>query len=164
MMPVYARALAQTLSERDPEHKTDYDQRLEAFLTLLQPMQAKITEIRGKFAGAPVTATEPVVGYMATALGLKMRNERFQVTVMNDAEPRVSDVTAFENDSKKHQARLLFYNSQASSPPAHRMVRIAQQANIPVVGVTETELPNTSFQDWMTNQLDAIAKALSSPG
>ena len=53
------------------------------------------------YAGTPVTATEPVFGYMAAALGFRMRNERFQLAVMNDTEPRASDVAAFENDLRK---------------------------------------------------------------
>jgi zinc/manganese transport system substrate-binding protein len=161
-MPTYAKALAATLAERDPAHKSDYEQRLQALLASLQPLDAKLAELRGKFAGTPVTATEPVFGYMATALGFKMRNERFQLAVMNNTEPRVSDVAAFEDDLRKHQVHLLFYNSQASDVAAQRMVRIARQAKIPVIGVTETEPAGTTFQDWMMGELNAIAQALSS--
>ncbi len=160
-MPAYAKALAAALVERDPSHTTEHDQRLQAFLTSLQPLEAKLAEMRDKFAGTPVTATEPVFGYMATALGFKMRNERFQLAVMNDTEPRVSDVAAFENDLRKHQVRLLLYNSQASGAAAQRMVRIAQQAKIPVVGVTETEPASTTFQSWMMGELNAVAHALA---
>ena len=153
-MPVYAKALTAALVERDPSHRQDYDQRLQAFLASLQPMDAKIADLHGKFAGTPVTATEPVFGYMATALGLKMRNERFQLAVMNNTEPRASDVAAFENDLRKHLVQLLFYNSQASDAAAQRMVRIAQQAKVPVVGVTETEPAGTTFQDWMMGEAE----------
>jgi len=160
-MPAYAKALAAALAEHDPSHKTDYDQRLLAFQASLQPLEAKIADLRDKFAGTPVTATEPVFGYMATALGFKTRNERFQLAVMNNTEPRVSDVAAFENDLRKHQVRLLFYNRQASDAAAQRMVRIAQQAKIPIVGVTETEPAGTTFQSWMMGQLIAVTQALS---
>jgi zinc/manganese transport system substrate-binding protein len=162
-MPVYAKALAAALVDRDPGHKQDYDQRLQAFLASLQPLEAEIARLRGTFAGTPVTATEPVFGYMATALGFKMRNERFQLAVMNNTEPRASDVVAFENDLRKRQAHLLFYNSQASDAAAQRMVRIAQQAKIPIVGVTETEPAGTTFQDWVMGELNAVAQALSNP-
>jgi zinc/manganese transport system substrate-binding protein len=161
-MPAYARALQAALTKRDPAHRADYEQRLAAFLTSLQPLTAKIGALRGKFAGQPVTATEPVFGYMATALGLHMRNERFQLAVMNDTEPRVSDVAAFENDLRKHLVRVLIYNSQATDTAAQRMVGIAKQANIPVVGVTETEPAGTTYQGWMLDQLNALDRALSS--
>jgi zinc/manganese transport system substrate-binding protein len=161
-MPAYAKAVAAALVERDPSHRADYDQRLQAFLVSLQPLEAKIADLRGKFTGRPVTATEPVFGYMAMALGLKMRNERFQLAVMNNSEPRASDVAAFENDLRKHLVQLLLYNSQASDAAAQRMVRIAQEAKIPVVGVTETEPVGTIFQDWIMGELNAVALALSS--
>ena len=92
-----------------------------------------------------------------------MRNERFQLAVMNDTEPRVSDVAAFENDLRKRAVRLLFYNSQATDPAAQRLVTIARQSNIPVVGVTETEPSGKTWQTWMMGELDAVAQALAKP-
>ena len=144
-MPAYARALAAELSERDPAHKRDYDQRLRVFLASMQPLEARIAELRRKYGGIDVTATEPVFGYMSAALGFRMRNERFQLAVMNGAEPRASDVAAFETDLRKHAVRLLFYNSQATDAAAQRLVRIARQSKIPVVGVTETEPPGKTL-------------------
>ena len=113
-------------------------------------MQAKIAAIRGRFAGTPVTATEPVFGYMATALGLKMRNERFQLAVMNDTEPRASDVAAFEDDLRKHQRAP----AVLQQPGERRRRRSAWSAspgsrNMPVVGVTETEPAGKTYQQWM---------------
>jgi len=160
-MPAYAKALVAALSQQDPLHKADYDQRLQTFLASLQPVQAKIAEIRGKFAGIPVTATEPVFGYMATALGFEMRNERFQLAVMNDTEPRASDVAAIDDDIRKHRVRVLFYNSQATDTAAQRLLKIAEQSKVPVVGVTETEPPGKTYQQWMLDQLDAVSLALA---
>ncbi len=162
-MPAYATALTAALAKRDPTHKAEYDQRLQAFLTSLQALQAKISEMRVQFHGTQVTATEPVFGYMATALGFTMRNQRFQLAVMNDTEPRASDVAAIEDDLRQHRVRILFYNSQATNTAAQRLVAISHQSNVPVVGVTETEPPNKTYQQWMTDQLDAVTQALSKP-
>jgi zinc/manganese transport system substrate-binding protein len=160
-MPAYADMLAAALSDRDPAHQSDYDQKLHAFLATLQPLQAKVAELHQKYGGIPVTATEPVFGYMAAALGFTMRNERFQLAVMNNAEPRASDVAAFEDDLRKHAVRLLFYNRQATDAAAQRLVRIAEQSKVPVVGVTETEPTGKHYQDWIMSELDAVAQALS---
>jgi zinc/manganese transport system substrate-binding protein len=160
-MPAYAKALAASLSQRDPAHKAHYDQRLQSFLASLQPLEAKIDEIRARFHGTPVTATEPVFGYMATALGFSMRNERFQLAVMNDTEPRASDVAAMETDLRQHRVRVLFYNSQATDAAAQRLLKIAQESRIPVVGVTETEPAGKMYQKWMLDQLDAVERALA---
>jgi zinc/manganese transport system substrate-binding protein len=162
-MPAYAKALAASLSQRDPAHKADYAERLQTFLASLQPLESKIADIRARFRGTPVTATEPVFGYMATALGFSMRNERFQLAVMNDTEPRASDVAAMETDLRQHRVRVFFYNSQATDTAAQRLLKIAQESRIPVVGVTETEPAGKTYQQWMLDQLNAVEQALANP-
>jgi zinc/manganese transport system substrate-binding protein len=160
--PPAAKAFAVAAAAADPTHAADYDKALQAFLQSLQPMDAKIAEMRQHFAGTPVAATEPVFGYMAAALGLKMRNERFQIAVMNNTEPRASDVAAFENDLRHHRVRVLLYNSQATDPAAQRLLQIARASHVPVVGVTETEPKGKTYQTWMMGQLNALDIALSS--
>jgi zinc/manganese transport system substrate-binding protein len=162
-MPAVAKAIAAELSADDPAHKADYEQRAQDFVASMKPLNDKVAAMRQKFAGTPVTATEPVFGYMAAALGLQMRNDRFQLAVMNDTEPGASDIRAFEGDLKSHRVRVLLYNSQTSEALTKRMQKLAQEAKIPAVGVSETEPPGKNYQGWMTDQLDALDKALSGP-
>jgi zinc/manganese transport system substrate-binding protein len=75
---------------------------------------------------ATATATGPIFGYMFDALGMQVRNQSFQLAVMNNTEPSASDVAAFESDLKTHQVKLLIYNSQATDPIADRMEKIAR--------------------------------------
>ena len=119
--------------------------------------------IKAKYAGNPVTASEPVFGYMASALGLKMRNEKFQLAVMNSTEPSARDVAAFENDLKHHKVKVMFFNKQASDKVVTRLVALARKSHVPVVGVTETEPPGLNFQQWMLGQLNETEKALAGP-
>jgi zinc/manganese transport system substrate-binding protein len=119
--------------------------------------------MKRRYAGLPVTATEPVFGYMATALGLSMRNQRFQLAVMNDTEPSAADTAAFERDLKTHKVRVLLYNKQASDSAVERLLGIARAAKIPVVGVTETEPAGMTYQQWMLSQLAALDAALATP-
>ncbi len=163
-MPAVAHALADELAHRDPSHAGDYSSRLQAYLASLKPLADKIAELRAKYAGTPVTATEPVFGCMAEALGLAMRNESFQRAVMNTTEPSISDRAAFEDDLKNRRVRVLFFNSQVSGDLTGRLQQIARDARIPAVGVSETEPPNTSYQDWMLNQLLALDRALAGDG
>ena len=163
-MPAVARALSADLAMADPAHRQDYAARLDRFLRSLEPISRKVEALRSKYAGVPVTATEPVFGYMAQALGLVMRNQRFQLAVMNNTEPSTGDVAAMENDLRGRKVRLFIYNSQATDSPADRLLRVARAARIPVLGVTETEPYGTaSYQDWILGQLDALDRALSAP-
>ena len=162
-MPAAAKALADAFSKADPAHAGDYAARLAAFTASLKPMNDKITAIRAKFAGASVTASEPVFGYMASALGLKMRNEKFQLSIMNDTEPSARDVAAFEQDLKGHKVKVMFFNKQASDKAVERLVSLARKSRIPVVGVTETAPPGLSYQDWMLGELNDTERALAGP-
>jgi zinc/manganese transport system substrate-binding protein len=162
-MPAVAKALAAALGKIDPEHKHEYDMRLQAFLASLSPLAQKILEMRAKYAGTPITATEPVFAYMANAIGLTVRNERFQVAVMNDTEPAARDLAAFENDLKKRNVKVLLYNKQVTSNLASRLVDVARGANVAVVGITETEPADTGFVDWMLGELDELESALGGP-
>ena len=57
----------------------------------MQPIQAKIAALHGRLAGIPVTATEPVFGYLFDAIGVEVRNHPFQLAVMNNTEPSASE-------------------------------------------------------------------------
>lgn len=159
-MLALAQALADSLASADPVHQAGYQQRLAAFQASVQPIQAKIATMRTRLAGTPVTATELVFGYMFAALGMEVRNQSFQLSVMNDTEPSASDIAAFEDDLKTRKVKLLVYNSQASGPVAARMERLARASHIPVVGATETEPAGKGYQAWMLGELDAIDQAL----
>lgn len=159
-MPALARAVAAALEAEDPSRAAEYRQRLQHFLSALQAVQTRIATLRRSVAGTPVTATEPVFGYMFAALGMQVRNLAFQRAVMNGTEPSASGVAALEHDLRSHRVQLLVYNSQATDPIAERIERIARAAHVPVLGVTETEPPGTDYQDWMTGVLDALNTAL----
>jgi zinc/manganese transport system substrate-binding protein len=159
-MPAVAEALAAAFTAIDPVHAGVYSARLKTFVASLEPLHRKIAAISAQFSGVPVTASEPVFGYMATALHLTMRNQDFQRAIMNDTEPSARDVATFERDLKTHQVRVLFFNKQASNKVVQHLVDLARASNVPVVGVTETAPPGVSYQDWMHSELDATAKAL----
>lgn len=163
-MPAVAKAIATAFSKADAAHAADYEARLAATLASLDRIDKRVAQMRTKHTGVAVTATEPVFGLMAEALGLTMRNQRFQLAMMNDTEPSARDVAAFENDLKGKKVRALIYNTQVSEKLTERLLAIANKTKVPVVGVTETQPANVTFQDWMLGQLDALDNALSEPG
>jgi zinc/manganese transport system substrate-binding protein len=157
-----AAALADELSRRDPAHAPDYAARLRRFRADMQPLEARMAEMKRRFAGAAVTASEPVFGPMAAALGLVMRNESFQLAKMNDTEPSASAVIAMETDLRQGRVRALLYNSQVVDSTTQRLQELARGAGVPVVGVTETMPAGVTYPQWMLGQLNALAQALES--
>ena len=155
-----ARELASAFKSRDPGHGAEYDERLSRFLDDMHPLQKQISDLKARYHGLPVTATEPVFGYMAQALGFDMRNSGFQLAMMNDTEPSPSQVADFEDDLRGHKVKVLFYNSQVTDATTERLEELAKSSSIPVVGVSETEPRGKTYQQWMNDQLQALAKAL----
>ncbi|HLH87125.1 MAG TPA: zinc ABC transporter substrate-binding protein [Xanthobacteraceae bacterium] len=163
-MPAVAAQIAGALARHDPMHKDAYRQRLAAFLASLVPIDDAIRTIKSQYGGTPVTATEPVFGDMARSLGLVMRNARFQLAIMNETEPSASDVAALQGDLAAHRVRILFYNAQVSDDLTTRMLGIARAAHVPVVGVSETEPADKTYQEWIAGTLDAVRRALADGG
>ncbi len=159
-MLAFAQTMADDLSTVDPAHREDYEKRLAHFRQSIGPLQVKIAMLRERLAGTPVTATEPVLGYMFAMLGMTVRNNSFQLAVMNNTEPSASDIAAFENDLKSRKVKLLAYNNQAFDPIAAHMMELAKVSYIPVVGAAETEPPGKSYQEWMAAELNALDHAL----
>jgi zinc/manganese transport system substrate-binding protein len=160
-MQAVAKALAVTFGKVDPAHAAYYTAREGVLDASLTHIKTKMDQIRAAHGGVAVTATEPVFGPMVAALGLEMRNGRFQLAVMNSSEPSARDIASFQQDLKEHKVKVLIYNKQASTPLTQRMLEIARQSNVPVVGVTETQPSGVNYQDWMLMQLHELQKALA---
>jgi zinc/manganese transport system substrate-binding protein len=161
--PALAAALADMLSAIDPAGKAGYEQRRDAYLAQIAPIQARIDLLRARLAGTPVTATEPVFGYMAAALGLKMQNEAFQTAIMNETEPSAEAIASMESGIRQGRVKVVFYNSQVEDPLTQHLAEVAKAAGVPLVSVTETEPAGQTFTDWMLGEIDATATALGVP-
>ena len=160
-MPALVEKLATNLAQRDSAQATAYQDRAEDFQNSMKPILNAINIIKARYEDAPVTATEPVFGYMADALGFKMLNYDFQVNVMNDTEPSASQTAAFEKSLTSKSVKLLFYNSQVTDPTTDRIKKLAQDSGIPIVGVTETQPPDEkNYVDWMENELKAVTTSI----
>lgn len=160
-MPAVATAIAKAFAAADEANASDYALRLSSVLASMQRVSLRVAQMKSKYGGSAVTATESVFGLMASALGLTVRNERLALAVMNDTEPSARDIAAFEDDLKQRKVKLMLYNKQVSAKLTERLRGIAASAKVPAVGVTETQPAGVSFQDWMLQQLDAVDKALA---
>ena len=151
-MPALAARLAEVLKQ--PRNLADFQEEM-------SKMSAKIAEIKSARHGTPVTATEPVFGYMAAALGFKMENTGFQLAVMNDTEPAFQQTADFEKSLREKSVKILFYNSQVADPATERMRNIAKESGLPVIGISETQPTEAKdYVDWMLAELNSVEAAL----
>ncbi len=160
-LPAVAGAIADELEKRDSANAADYKANLGKFNASFAELTKQADALKNKYQGTQVTATEPVFGYMAEALGFKMLNYDFQVATMNDTEPSPSQVAAFENSLKDGSAKILFYNSQVSDETTKRLLDIARDNKVTVIGVTETEPAGKTIQSWFGGQLQEVGTALA---
>lgn len=159
--PAVAKALEAQLEKADPANAADFLANLQTFTASLQAVADSVAAIKSAHGGVKVTATEPVFGYMAEAMGFEMLNSDFQTVVMNEGEPSPSQVAAFEKSLSDGSARILFYNSQVTDDATERLLNIARNNNVKVIGVTETEPEGKTIQTWFAGQIEEVAKALA---
>ncbi len=160
-MKLYAEALTHLLASIDPAHQPYYAAQLQRFEQDQQAFENYVSALKQQIQGMPVAATEPVFNTMASALGLKMYEEGFQWSVMNEGTPSPSEVRTFIDDLKGHRVKLIFYNRQVTNPLTENLRTIAQQNGIPQIGVTETQPAGMSYHQWMLSQLDQIKAVLN---
>lgn len=157
---IYAQKLTNILMRKDPTHKKYYQARLAQFSQDYQTFLTQIKNLKNHCAGIHVLATEPFFEYMAQALDMRMYAQAFQISIMNGVEPSLKQIMEFESAINQHEIKLLFYNQQVSNPLAHRMVRLAKEKGIFVIGLTELPPNNIPYLTWMQTQLNQVQQAL----
>ena len=162
IMPQVAQAVADRLGQLDPTAKSEVDAGLQKFNASLKPLQDRIAAIKAKSSGAKVLPTEPVFDYMAGALGLDVvdREGALQKAVEEGNDPPAEAIARFRQQLASGAIKALIYNSQAVTPLTRQMQSTARQHNVPTVGVSETEPPGKTYQQWMLDQLDSLEQAL----
>lgn len=159
-MPVYAKALRDYLIKHDPQHQKKYQANYQQFILQQQNLWRLIKQIKVQHQGSSVMATEPVFGYMAQALGFRMQGISFQLSMMNGVDPSPRQVQEFQRQLQQHRVKLVFYNSQVSSPLVLHLLQQAKLLGIPIVGVMETQPMHTTYYQWMRDQLTRVEQAL----
>jgi len=156
-----ADAIAADMASADSDGNAGYQARAKAFRDSVQPIADLAAAMNEKYAGMPVSATEPVFELMARHVGLDIQDADFQRAIMNGTEPGARDVATLETELKERRVRALIYNTQSAGNLVQRMRSLAEAANVPVVGVSETEPAGMRYQDWMLAELNALDAALS---
>lgn len=147
----------------DPAGAAFFDQQKAAFeSTGLEPYTSLITDVRRRFSGTPVGASESIVVPLVDALGLALLTpESFLDAISEGTEPTAQDKATTDAQIKSRQIKVYLVNSQNSTPDVKAQVAHATASGIPVVSLTETPPAGKSFQDWQTAQLTSLREALT---
>ena len=147
----------------DPLNANYYRSQYAQLQTELKPYQDRVASISKQFGGTKIASTESIFVYPAQSLGLTLVSPtEFMNAIDEGNDPSAQSVISFESLLKNNQVKVLIYNEQTVTPITLTMKKLAGDANIPIVGITETiQPPDTSFQDWMTAELINLQNALN---
>jgi zinc/manganese transport system substrate-binding protein len=148
----------------DSADSTYFDQQRSLFASALRPYSDRIAEIKAKFSGTAIGATESIFVYTAQALGLNLISPpEFMKALSESTDPPAETVATFQNQIASKQIKVLVYNVQTATDVTTNLKHQAAQQDIPVVGVSETIQPESAtFQDWQLAQFLALENALNS--
>lgn len=162
----FASAVTAELSKLSPKAADYFTAQSDSWNTSMQPYRDEIANIKAEFSGQSYVATESVFDYMAVALGLKdVTPTGFAAAAANETDPSPGDVAEFDDLLKAQGAEVLIYNIQTEGAIPEQIRATAEQAEVPVVDVTESVAPNaSSFEQWQVDQLKALSSALKTTG
>jgi zinc/manganese transport system substrate-binding protein len=148
----------------DPAHRATYAARRRAFESSgLKEYNRLISEIKRRYAGTPIGASESIVAPWASGLGLRLITPaRFVDAIAEGNDPTRADKATVDEQIADRKIKVFVYNSQNTTPDVKRLVDAARRARIPVTTVTETLEPeHATFQAWQAHELRALLDALS---
>lgn len=156
-------AITAGLKQADPADAEYFDSRRRNFQTVdLGPYHRLIDDIRARYAGTPVGASESIFAPMAQALRLDLTTpDGFLNAISEGIDPSAGDKAASEAQLSHRTVKVYVYNSQNATPDVAAQLAAARRARVPTVAVTETiNPPDASFQQWQVDQLRALKSAL----
>jgi zinc/manganese transport system substrate-binding protein len=158
-----AAAITAALKHADPNDAGYFDGRLRSFRTdALAQYHQLISDIRAKYAGTPVGASESIFAPLANALGLNLITPAGLLKAVSEGtDPAAADKATVDAQIANRKIKVYVFNSQNSTPDVTAQLQAAERAGIPVATVTETLSPvGASFQQWQTAQLRSLQAAL----
>lgn len=162
-----ASAIVAGYSKLDPRDARYFDARKAQFETAsLRAYDGLVSEIKARYGGSPVGASESIFSMVAPALGLNIITPvSFLKAVSEGGDVSARDIQTIDSQIKKHMIRIYVYNSQNTTPEVHAQLAECRAAGIPTVPISETLTPaSASYQSWQSRQLAAVLAALEQSG
>jgi zinc/manganese transport system substrate-binding protein len=158
-----ADRIAEELGAVSPKDKATFAANAKAFGDKVDALAGRVAEIGKGRPGGKVVSTEPVAYYLEQAAGLAdVTPEDYAEAIEEETDPPAAAVASITQLVAGKQVSAVVNNAQTETSMTTQLKQTAARAGVPVVDVTET-LPEgvTSYVDWMTRQVDALAGALA---
>jgi len=157
-----ADALAESLATIDPANARDYRANSQLFDSELGDLQARAHDIAAAHPGGTVLVTEPVPLYLLQDAGLtNLTPAAFSTAIENGQGVPPATMKDVLDLLASGEVGLLAYNEQTGGPETAQIVAAAKTHRVPVIAVTETLPAGLDYLSWMSDNIRAIAGALS---
>ena len=164
-LPAMARladAIAAKLGELEPSSAETFRSNAAAFKDSLGGLDTRLAGIKASAGAAPVAVTEPVPLYLLDAAGLENQTpDEYTAAIEEDTDVPPAVLKATTDLMGSGSIRLLAYNQQTEGPQTVAVKDAAAAAGVPVVNFSETLPEGKTYLQWMTENVDNIAKALA---
>jgi zinc/manganese transport system substrate-binding protein len=157
-----ASAVAAALSTIDSPNAADYLANATTFNQALDTLIAREATIKAAHGGAGVAVTEPVPLYLVAAAGLVNKTPaEFSRAVEEGTDVPATVVSDTVKLFTDHQVEALVYNDQTTGPQTDAVLAAAKTSGVAIVPVTETLPVGKDYLEWMTDNVTALAAALT---
>ena len=122
---VVANTIAADLEKLEPSHDAYFEHQLHQFTTVgLADYHALIAQIKARYAGVPVGASESIFALQAPALGLDLVTPAsFMKAVSEGTEISAQDTITGQRQITSHEIKVWIYNSQNATPRSSNSMR-----------------------------------------
>lgn len=146
----------------DSKNKDYYKSNLDKLNIEFNKLDTEEKLIGLEYSNKDISSTESIFYYMAKEMKLNLISPKdFMQAVSEGNDPPANNVAQFIDQINLKQPEFLIYNQQTESPITQSMKKLASSNGINVIGITETMPTNSSYQQWMGNQINQIYKVLS---
>ncbi|MFD6858060.1 metal ABC transporter solute-binding protein, Zn/Mn family [Rhodococcus sp. NPDC060090] len=158
-----AHAVAEQLSELDPEGAQVYRDNAAAFHESLHGISDVTTRIADTHADAPIAQTETIGHYLVLSAGLDdVTPTDFTNAIENGTDPSPASIAETRQLLLDKKVGVLLYNPQTEDKVSREMRSAAESSGIPVVEVFETLPEGLDYIQWQTRTAESLATGLDS--
>ena len=156
-----ADALAEKLGALEPSSAGEFRNNAAALKQELAGLDTRLSGLKATAAHGGVAVTEPVPLYLLEAAGLENRTPpEYSAAIESGSDVPPAVLRSAVDVVKSGGIRLLAYNPQTEGPQTLALKDAAVAAGVPVVDFSETLPDGKGYLQWMSDNVDALAKAL----
>ncbi|MEC5180716.1 zinc/manganese transport system substrate-binding protein [Arthrobacter sp. CG_A4] len=157
-----ADAIAAKLGEREPSSAETFRSNASAFKESLAGLEAKLATIKAAGGQGAAAVTEPVPLYLLDAAGLENTTpDEYLEAIESGSDVPPAVLKSAVDLVRSGAIKLLAYNPQTEGPQTVALRDAADAAGVPVLNFSETPPEGKTYLQWMTDNVDSIAKTLS---